>query len=564
MISLTGWAWGARVLRAQTMSLRNRDFVEASRIIGEKRWRIMLSEVAPNLLPVLASSLLFTVLYSIGAYVTLAYIGLTSTSVWNWGTMLFWAQANNAPLSGEWYWFVPPGICIALVGTGLALLNFGIDEFINPRLRESGLTARQRRRWASHGAFVSASRPFFATPCRPCTPWGPRKRRHEHRRARAPRSGRRRSRTSRVRPAPRARASASCEINDFCVDYGVDEGAVRAVDGVDLHLDRSKVLGIAGESGSGKSTLVYGVHEAAARPRHHHRRHGVLQLSVRATRADPTNISTSSPPTRRQLRRVRWSQISVVIQSALNALNPVVRVGTGSTRCSRRTVATMSRADRREGRGVARRWSDSNEDRLQRFPHELSGGQRQRVMIALALALEPKLVIMDEPTTALDVVTQREILDELAELRARFGFAMIFITHDLSLLVELADEIVVMYAGRLVERASARELYDAPRHPYTLGLSNSFPPMHGERAELVGHPRLAHRTSPTCRPAAAFIRAAPTRWTGARPTDRRLRSSTGTIGYVACWLHVDEVHATVPVELRRAVPTGPAGQEGAT
>jgi len=146
IISLTGWAWGARVLRAQTMSLRNRDFVEASRIIGEKRIRIMFSEVAPNLLPILASSLLFTILYSIGAYVTLAYIGLTSSSVWNWGTMLFWAQSNNAPLSGEWYWFVPPGICIALVGTSLALLNFGIDEFINPRLRAGGLSGRQRRR----------------------------------------------------------------------------------------------------------------------------------------------------------------------------------------------------------------------------------------------------------------------------------------------------------------------------------------------------------------------------------------------------------------------------------
>jgi peptide/nickel transport system permease protein len=145
IISLTGWAWGARVLRAQTMSLRNRDFVEAARIIGEKRSRIMFSEIAPNLLPILASSLLFTVLYAIGAYVTLAYIGLTSTSVWNWGTMLYWAQSNNAPLSGEWYWFVPPGICIALVGTSLALLNFGIDEFINPRLRAGGLTSRQRR-----------------------------------------------------------------------------------------------------------------------------------------------------------------------------------------------------------------------------------------------------------------------------------------------------------------------------------------------------------------------------------------------------------------------------------
>ena len=146
IISLTGWAWGARVLRAQTLSLRNRDFVEASRIIGESRIRIMVSEIAPNLLPVLASSLLFTILYSIGAYVTLAYVGLTSTAVWNWGTMMFWAQSNNAPLAGQWYWFVPPGICIALVGTGLALLNFGIDEFINPRLRASGLTSKLRRR----------------------------------------------------------------------------------------------------------------------------------------------------------------------------------------------------------------------------------------------------------------------------------------------------------------------------------------------------------------------------------------------------------------------------------
>lgn len=145
IISLTGWAWGARVLRAQTMSLRNRDFVEAARIIGESRVRIMLYEIAPNLLPVLASALLFTVLYSIGAYVTLAYVGLTSTAVWNWGTMLYWAQANNAPLANQWYWFVPPGLCIALIGTGLALMNFGIDEFINPRLRAAGLSAKVRR-----------------------------------------------------------------------------------------------------------------------------------------------------------------------------------------------------------------------------------------------------------------------------------------------------------------------------------------------------------------------------------------------------------------------------------
>lgn len=145
VVSLTGWAWGARVMRAQTMSLRNRDFVEASRIIGEKRMRIMFAEIGPNLLPILASSLLFTVLYSIGVYTTLAFLGLTNVASWNWGTMLYWAQSDNAALAHLWWWYVPPGVAIALVGTSLALINFGIDEFINPRLRAGGLSARKRR-----------------------------------------------------------------------------------------------------------------------------------------------------------------------------------------------------------------------------------------------------------------------------------------------------------------------------------------------------------------------------------------------------------------------------------
>ena len=145
IISVTGWAWGARVLRAQTMSVKRRDFVEAARVVGEGRLRIMFFEVLPNLLAIVASSFLFTMLYAIGTYVALAYLGVTSTSVWNWGTMLYWAQSSNAPLTGAWWWFVPPGLCIALVGTGLALMNFGVDEFINPRLRAAGLSRRGMR-----------------------------------------------------------------------------------------------------------------------------------------------------------------------------------------------------------------------------------------------------------------------------------------------------------------------------------------------------------------------------------------------------------------------------------
>ncbi|HCU96210.1 MAG TPA: peptide ABC transporter permease [Actinobacteria bacterium] len=147
IIALTGWAWGARVLRAQTLSLRNRDYVESARLTGESTARIIGWEIVPNLLPIIASSFLFTVLYGVGTYTAIAYLGLVNIDPhWSWGGMLFWAQSVNAQVSGYWWWYIPPGLAVALLGTSLALLNFGIDEFINPRLRAAGLTRRRARR----------------------------------------------------------------------------------------------------------------------------------------------------------------------------------------------------------------------------------------------------------------------------------------------------------------------------------------------------------------------------------------------------------------------------------
>ncbi len=146
IISVTGWAWGARVLRVQTLTLRNRDFVESARIIGERSWRIVAFEILPGLVPIVASSFLFTVIYAIGTYTSLAFLGLINTSHWSWGTMLFLAQESSAAQSHEWWWFIPPGLAVALLGTSLALLNFGIDEFINPRLRAGGLSRKAVKR----------------------------------------------------------------------------------------------------------------------------------------------------------------------------------------------------------------------------------------------------------------------------------------------------------------------------------------------------------------------------------------------------------------------------------
>jgi peptide/nickel transport system permease protein len=157
IISVTGWAWGARVLRVQTLTLRNRDYIDSARITGERGWRIIASEILPNLTPIVASSFLFTVLYAVGTYSALAFLGLVNPD-WNWGGILANAQVADAPQTGYWWWFVPPGLAIALLGTALVLLNFGIDEFINPRLRVAGLTRRPGRR----GLARAGSRQTFA------------------------------------------------------------------------------------------------------------------------------------------------------------------------------------------------------------------------------------------------------------------------------------------------------------------------------------------------------------------------------------------------------------------
>ncbi|WP_243639371.1 ABC transporter ATP-binding protein [Streptacidiphilus pinicola] len=278
------------------------------------------------------------------------------------------------------------------------------------------------------------------------------------------------------------------EIRGLDVDYGFGPDAVRAVSGADLTLHRGEVLGLAGESGSGKSTLAYALTRLLRAP-------GVITggevlFHSRPQGADAGPVETVDilAADAKELGRMRWSELAVVFQSAMHALNPVARIDAQLTDVLKAHRRHMSPAERRERAVELLRMVGISADRLRSYPHELSGGMRQRVMIAMSLALEPQVVIMDEPTTALDVVTQREILEELMLLRERLGFAVVFITHDLSLLLELADSIAVMYAGRIVERASAAELFRAPRHPYSLGLKGSFPSLHGERVRMEGIP----------------------------------------------------------------------------
>ena len=526
IIAVTSWAYSARTLRAQTLSLRNRDFVEAARVSGEGRSRIILVEVLPNLIPIVAASFLFTSLSAIGAYVVIAFLGLAGSptssppGLWNWGEMLREGFANNAVRSGWWWWWAPPGIFIALLGTGLALLNFGIDEFINPRLRAAGLSRK-----AASKAGVSRRPKLGMTPV-------VRDRPHPALRADLPISG-------------EGEGEPVLEIRGLSIDYGYGDDAVHAVVECDLTLRRGRVLGLAGESGSGKTTLALAAIRLLRAP-------AVITAGEVLFHSKP--ISGDGPvgtidllaAGEDDLRAIRWSEIAVVLQSSLNALNPVITIGAQFDDLLRVHRPHFS---------ATQRWARSvelfdmvgiNAERLRSYPHELSGGMRQRAMIAMAIALEPQVMILDEPTTALDVVTQREIIEELVGLRDRIGFATLFITHDLSLRVELADEIDVMYAGRLMERAPAASLFRAPRLPYTHGLLHCFPPLHGPRAAMEGIPGSPPdlRDLPSGCPFNPRCRWAMPKCSQELP---RMASLNGDAREVACWLHRDG--AIVPAEL---------------
>src|SRR6185312_7903692 len=274
------------------------------------------------------------------------------------------------------------------------------------------------------------------------------------------------------------------EISDLSVVYRTPGGDVRAVERVNLELNPGEVVGLCGESGSGKSTLAYGATRLLRPPAL------VTGGSVRyrgrriTAGGEPVDLLTMS---HHEMHRMRWREIAIVFQSAMNALNPVLRIQVQLLDAVQAHLK-LPRAEAHEKVAELLDLVGIPRNRLRSYPHELSGGMRQRVMIAMALATDPEVVIMDEPTTALDVVVQRDILAQIVELKERLGFAIMFITHALSLLLELADRIAVMYAGRLLETGAAQDLMRDPAHPYTRGLLNSFPSLHGARRELAGIP----------------------------------------------------------------------------
>jgi len=318
------------------------------------------------------------------------------------------------------------------------------------------------------------------------------------------------------------------EVRDLSVSFASADGIVQAVRGLSFDVDQGKTLGIVGESGSGKSVAtqsIVGLTEGAA-------------ISGEAYFNGRNLLGMSSE----QLRHVRGAEIALIFQDPLSSLHPLYRVGW--------QIVEAIQAHERIGKQEARQRAiellrrvgiPQPESRVDEYPHQFSGGMRQRAMIAMALALNPKLLVADEPTTALDVTVQAQIVELMKELQAEFGTAIIAITHDLGVIAEIADEVLVMYAGRAMERGDRRTLYRQPHHPYTKGLIEALPSQSGSKDRLVpipGRPPSLIRLPTGC-PFHPRCRYVLDRCRTEAPPLQKVAGGGGHVS--ACWLPPDRV-----------------------
>ncbi|HEY3091407.1 MAG TPA: ABC transporter ATP-binding protein [Jatrophihabitantaceae bacterium] len=265
------------------------------------------------------------------------------------------------------------------------------------------------------------------------------------------------------------------EVRGLTVEYATDSAPVVAVKSVDLDVAAGEFVGVVGESGCGKSTLLFAIARLLSPP---------AAITAGSIVFKGHNLVTM---TEKQLNALRWRDCSVVMQSAMNALNPITSIG-----AQFRDVADAhmdwSPAEVEERSTEVLQMVGIDPIHLKSYPHQLSGGMRQRAMIAMSLLFTPDLVIMDEPTSALDVVAQRSLMVQIKQLQRRLGFAVVFVTHDMSLVSHFSDQLLVMYAGLIVEAGPTRTVFDTPAHPYSRGLLEAFPSIRGARTPLTGIP----------------------------------------------------------------------------
>jgi peptide/nickel transport system permease protein len=425
----------ARFIRGQTLAIREESFVEASTSIGTPPTRIVLVRILPNVMTGLVVGIAIALGSAVLAESGLAFLGLgPPPPAASWGDML--QEAYNTSLFTHPWSLVPAGLTIAL--TVLAFNTIG--DSLRDTL--SGATPRSRRQRG-----VKRQRGITAV-VRPAQPI----------------------------PAPAAQAEpdeperggagpALLEVRDLSVEFQTDTGRVRVVDGVSFDVGEGKIVGLVGESGSGKTVSSLAVLRLLSSPPAQ-----IVGGSIRFNGRDLLDIEFD------EMRRIRGRDIAMVFQDPLASLDPSFTIGYQLIEAIRlHENVTRAAARDRAAKLLEGVHIPDPSQRLSAYPHQLSGGMRQRVMIAMALSCHPRLLIADEPTTALDVTVQAQIVELLCELREKEDLAVLFVTHDLALISELSDEIIVMYAGQVVEHSPTAELFGRPRHPYTAALLAASP-----------------------------------------------------------------------------------------
>jgi len=439
VIGALGWTTTARLVRAQTLSVRERKFVTRARAVGGSDFYILRRHVFPQVLPLMLANTVLTVSLAILAESTLAFIGLGDPTVVSWGQMLNFAFNRGAVSAGAWWALITPGFAIVWVVLGVTLVGNALEDIVNPR----------------QGRHHLEPEPI-----------------------------------PRVVPLVGAAPTSALAMRNLVVEFvGADGTRSRAVDDVTFEVDKGEALGLVGESGCGKTTTML----AALRllPPGGEIADGSVYLhgeNVLALDED-------------SLRETRWTRMALVFQGAMNALNPVRSVQDQIVEAIR-AHADIGQAEARVRAIELLELVGIDGDRGSEYPHQFSGGMRQRAMIALALACDPEVIVADEPTTALDVMIQAQVMELLDRLRRQLGMGMVLITHDLALVAETCDRVVVMYGGIVAEQGPVTEVFAAPKHPYTKLLLEAFPDLEEPERPLIsipGSPPRLDQLPPGCR-----------------------------------------------------------------
>ncbi len=448
----------ARNIRGVTVGIAHKEFVDAARLAGMGHGRILLQEILPNVVPVIVIAMSTTIGWMILETAGLSFLGLGSQPPQaDLGSML--GEARSALITSP-HTSVVPGLMIFVIVMSINLLGDGVRDALDPRLRSGALT-----------------RPQPAT-------------------------------TVRRTQVPKGPGTGVLDVRDLETQFHVGPRIYRAVNRVGLQVAHGECLGVIGESGCGKSVTALSIMGLVASPP------GVITGgAVFFAGQDLVGAPYAS------LRRLRGDKVAYIFQDPLATLHPLIRIGDQLAEAIRVHHAVPGAELRRRAVALLRDVRIPNaEARVDSFPHELSGGMRQRVGIAMALANEPELIIADEPTTALDVTVQAQILSLLDDLRRERGLAILFITHDFGVVAQLCDRVAVMYAGRIVEEGPTGDILDRPAHPYTKRLMGCVPELGGGRRRLAAIPGLPPAVddlpagcafAPRCDRAADACRAAP-------------------------------------------------------